>query len=683
MDRNTIIGLVLIVGIVLTFAIINSSGEEDTPRKPLKTQVDSLPPVQDTPPVDLNGGNQSLSLQKGNLPDSVFNKLTEAQQDSVIHHQDSVLKESRRIQEFGYFSEMAEGEDKVIRVVTDKLEFDLHTKGGVVRPMILREYKTYDSLPLPLLTDSENNYMALDLSHNYGTDSKFPVQGLLSKDLYLKTDYDGDEIKLSGSQSKTIRFRGAVDNAHYFEFVYTLYGDSYDYGFKVNMVGMEDLLPKGKAKFDWAAAVPKTEKSMQLMRDKTAVYYRQSEEVDNLTERSTEPEKEELSDQAVDWVAFKSQFFSQTFMVDEGSQGLANVVVTQNTPAPTVFDDPNSGEVVRNMGMSLTLPIVGSGSLPSYNFTVVNAPLEFDLLDDYDRDLTRQIALGWGPLKYINIYMVIPIFNFLEGSIASYGIIILILALLIKLLLYPLTFRTYISSAKMRIINKTPEIKALEEKYKDDSTKLQQEKMKIYRSMGANMFGGCLPMLLQYPFLISLFFLFPNLIELRQQGFLWADDLSTYDSILELGFNIPFYGDHVSLFTLLMTVSIFIYTIINQQMQGSTVNNPVMKYFPYIMPLIFLGFLNNYSSGLSWYYLVSNIISITQAQVSKAFINEEALLEKMRSTAKEKKKKGGSQSRLEKWAEKQQQKQKEIQKSRSGRQGGGGNGRGGGRGKRR
>ncbi|MBL0018376.1 MAG: membrane protein insertase YidC [Bacteroidetes bacterium] len=284
----------------------------------------------------------------------------------------------------------------------------------------------------------------------------------------------------------------------------------------------------------------------------------------------------------------------------------------------------------------------------------------------YDRDMIKQIALGWGPLQYVNRWLTIPIFNFLEGFIGSYGLIILLLGLIIKTLIYPLTYRTYISTAKMRVVNNTPEVKELDLKFKDDPTKLQQAKMAIYRKYGVSMFGGCWPMLVQYPFLIALFFFFPNAIELRQQSFLWAPDLSTYDSIWDLGFNIPMYGDHVSLFTLLMTASIFGYTIINQRMQPQQTANPVMKWFPYIMPIFLLAFLNRYSAGLSWYYFLSNLISISQTIITKYFVSDEKLMDSLREKAKKieadpNKKKGT----LERWAAKQQEKQRDIAASRA------------------
>lgn len=670
MDRNTIIGLVLIVGIVLTWTIFFSPDrEEPQPNtNPTNTeQQDSARPELETPLTTTPIDNSSkpidpATFRPAGMDDSTYASLSDSTKAALVQ---GAMEEQH-----GVFAPLSQGEDKVIHVSTDKLEFDLHTKGGIIRPLIMKEFKTYDSLPLPLITNDEANYFSMQFFHR---NSRNDLLGTETKDLYLQPSISETEVVLTGDETKEIGFRGSLDGSHYFELVYKIRGNSYDYDLDIRMEGMTDRVQNANYDLKWSTVIPKTEKAMALQREKTAVYYRESGDVDDLGTRDSGPVEEELNSSSVDWVAFKSQFFSQTMMVKDVADPFRDLNLRQATPLPPNPDDPNSGDVVKVMGMSAQMPIkVANGY--SKTLTFVNTPLEYGVLKDYDRSMTRQISLGWGPLKFINMYLVIPVFDFLEGAIGNYGIIILLLAILIKLLLYPLTFKTYTSTAKMRVINKTPEIKALEEKYKDEPTKLQQEKMGIYRKMGVNMFGGCLPMLLQYPFLISLFFLFPNLIELRQQGFLWADDLSTYDSILELGFEIPFYGDHVSLFTLLMTVSIFIYTIINQQMQGTTQSNPVLKYFPYVMPLIFLGFLNNYSSGLSWYYLVSNIISITQAQVSKLFINEEKLLAQMKEKSKQKKGNGKGQGRLAKWAEQQQKKQKQMQQARNNnnRRGGGG-----------
>lgn len=293
-------------------------------------------------------------------------------------------------------------------------------------------------------------------------------------------------------------------------------------------------------------------------------------------------------------------------------------------------------------------------------------PTEYATLNSYGVGLQKQMDLGWWVISYINIGTTY-LFKFLEKYISNYGLIIIILAVFIRTMVLPLTFKSYKSMAKMRVLNGTPEMKALDEKHKDDPQKLQMAKMAIYKEMGTSMFGGCLPMLVSYPFLIALFFFFPQSVELRQQSFLWANDLSTYDSIYNFGFNIPAYGDHISLFTLLMAISTFVYTFYQQKSQPTAGANPAMKYVAYFMPIVLLIFLNNYASGLSLYYLTSNIVSITQTLLIRRTINDDDLLAQMRATQKQMKGKKGkkkSKSRLEKWAETQQKKQQAIMQER-------------------
>jgi YidC/Oxa1 family membrane protein insertase len=263
------------------------------------------------------------------------------------------------------------------------------------------------------------------------------------------------------------------------------------------------------------------------------------------------------------------------------------------------------------------------------------------------------IPLGWGIFRWVNKYAVIPIFNWLDNSITNYGIIILIMTLIIKMVLAPFTLKAYKSQAKMKVLK--PEIDKINEKHKDkDPMKAQQETMALYKKTGVNPLGGCIPMLLQMPILFALFRFFPASIELRQKSFLWADDLSSYDSVLNLPFEIPFYGDHVSLFTLLMTVSTILYTRMNSQMSGPQMAQ--MKWMMYLMPIMFLGFFNNYASGLSYYYFLANMVTFGQQFVMrKYFIDEAAILTQMENNKKKPVKKSKFQKRLEDMAKKQQE----------------------------
>jgi YidC/Oxa1 family membrane protein insertase len=280
-------------------------------------------------------------------------------------------------------------------------------------------------------------------------------------------------------------------------------------------------------------------------------------------------------------------------------------------------------------------------------------PNHYETLSAYNMELERMIPLGWGIFRWVNKYAVIPIFNWLDNSITNYGIIILIMTLIIKMVLAPFTLKAYKSQAKMKVLK--PEIDKINEKHKDkDPMKAQQETMALYKKTGVNPLGGCIPMLLQMPILFALFRFFPASIELRQKSFLWADDLSSYDSVLNLPFEIPFYGDHVSLFTLLMTVSTILYTRMNSQMSGPQMAQ--MKWMMYLMPIMFLGFFNNYAAGLSYYYFLANMVTFGQQFVMrKYFIDEAAILTQMENNKKKPVKKSKFQKRLEEMAKRQQE----------------------------
>ena len=284
-------------------------------------------------------------------------------------------------------------------------------------------------------------------------------------------------------------------------------------------------------------------------------------------------------------------------------------------------------------------------------------PNKYEVLDKYQRSYEELIPLGWGILGWINRGVVLTVFNFLEDYGLNYGLIILIIAVLIKMVLFPLTYSSYRSMAKMRVLK--PEIDELNEKY-DDAMKRQQAQMELYNKAGVSPLGGCLPMLLQFPILIALFQFFPSSIELRQQAFLWADDLSTYDSIYNLPFEIPFYGDHVSLFTLLMTVSTLIYTWMNQQLTGSASNQqfPQMKYIIYLMPIMFLGVFNSYASGLSYYYFVANMITFGQQFAIRSFIDEDKIKAKIAERKEQPKKENRLMRRLREAQEEQNRQQR-------------------------
>lgn len=660
MDRNTTLGLALIAGIVLTWMIFFGPSNETPPAdKAAQTQLDSARSKADEAAQQAAKADLGSDAVAADMPDSAFAALSDSAKAAVLA--------ARSTKQYGYFAPLRSGTDRKVRVETDKLALDLHTRGAYIGGLTLKDYKTHDSLPLPIQLDDASTRFSLNFQQN--GDVQFP--GVETQDLFFELQGSDSAIVLKGSDKKEVVFRAKVGENRHMDFAYTFYGDKYDYDLEVRQVGMDAIIKSSDVQATWNTVIPKTESSIIKMREKTAIYYRESGSVDWIAPTTVDVVEEKAT--GVDWVSFHSQFFTHTLLSDKESTHLTGLKMAQTDPAGSDPSDPNTAPAAKAMQVSFGMNLAKSAT-DSQKFKFYAGPLDFATLKPYDRDMTRQIELGWGPLKWINRYMVIPLFKLLEGWNLNYGLIIFLLALIIKIVLYPLTYRTQISTTRMRLVNNLPEVKALDEKYKDNPTKLQQEKMGVYRTFGVSLLGGCWPMLLSYPFLIAFFFFFPNAIDLRQQSFLWAHDLSTYDSILDFGFSIPWYGDHVSLFTLLMTISIYAFTFISQANQAQMNTNPVLKYMPYVMPLIFLGLLNNYSAGLSWYYLVSNVISIAQTLITKRFIDEDALVAKMREAAAAKKGDKGK-NRLERWAETQQARQRDMQRQRS--QGGGNKGKGG------
>ena len=349
----------------------------------------------------------------------------------------------------------------------------------------------------------------------------------------------------------------------------------------------------------------------------STIYYKYSDDdVDFISERKDESDDLKTK---VKWISMKQHFFTQVLIADNSFDKPTHI----ETLAGKEGED-----FVKQMKASFTIPY---SHLPNESFGMqfYFGPNHYKTLEKIGFNLEKQIPLGWGIFGWVNRYIVIFIFNFLSGFNLNYGIIILILTLVIKIMLLPLTFKAYQSQAKMKVLK--PEIEEIQGKFKEEPMKLQQEMMGLYKKAGVSPLGGCLPMLLQFPILIAMFRFFPQSIELRQQSFLWAHDLSTYDSIMDLPFTIPFYGNHVSLFTLLMTISTLLITWVNSQ---TTVTNPQMKWMMYLMPIVFLGVFNSYSSGLSYYYFLANTISIGQQYLFKAFVDEDAIHKKIQENKK-------------------------------------------------
>lgn len=635
MDKNSITGIILITMMVIGYYVYLSSQAPP----PLPAQEPSFSSSR----VDTNTQTQERISEAVIVDEAV----TESN-DSLLQNQ---LKDR-----FSDFYLLTQGQEQIIEVVTDELTVKINTKGGAIYSVYLNEYQTFDSLVLPVIDEHPDNKFLFQFAYKGG-------RFIQSSDLYFKPSVSS--LMLSGNESKQLIMRAEIDESRSIEQVYTFKGDSYDFDYEIRLNGLKQDLKNSYYEIIWESQLPKTELSIQNMRQKTTIAYAQGSDVEKFG-ITDDVESEEIKT-PLKWISYKSQFFSSIFISKDNFQ-----------QARVVMSTPENENLNRKMASTIYVEAKRSDEI-SNSFTFFMGPNEYSTLSSYGIGLEKEMDLGWWIISYINIVTVYA-FKFLETFISNYGIIIILLAIAIRAILFPLSYKSHVSMAKMRVINNTPEMKALDEKYKGDAQKLQMEKMAIYRKMGVSMFGGCLPMLFSYPFLIALFFFFPQSVELRQQSFLWAHDLSTYDSIMSLPFSIPGYGSHVSLFTLLMAASTFVFTYFQQKSQPATGAQAQMKYIAYFMPLVLLIFLNSYASGLSLYYLVSNVISIAQTVLIRKFVNDEKLLADMREAAKTNKGKKGkgsgkstqSKSRMERWVENQQKKQQEMLKARKKQQKGAG-----------
>jgi YidC/Oxa1 family membrane protein insertase len=427
---------------------------------------------------------------------------------------------------------------------------------------------------------------------------------------------------VSKQDSATLAMRlYAGDSARYIEYIYTLSGQGYRLGFDVRFVGVQDIIASNTSyvELGWAQHLAPQEGDIKTERNNTTVYYMFADddaEVESLSE--TSDDQDEIKTK-LKWVSMKQQFFTQVLVAEDAFDKPTRISSVSGLETDTF---------VKAMKATFTLPYRHTpDERQSMHFYL--GPNHYQYLSQAGDHLEKQIPLGWGIFGWVNRFIVIPIFNFLNSFNWNYGLIILVLTLVIKLMLSPFTFKAYLSQAKMKVLR--PEVEEIQGKFKEDPMKMQQEMLGLYRKAGVSPLGGCLPMLLQLPILIAMFRFFPQSIELRQESFLWAKDLSTYDSILDLPFHIWGYGDHVSLFTLLMTVSTLLITMVNSQ---STMTNPQMKWMMYLMPIIFLGVFNNYSAGLSYYYFLANTISIGQQYLFRAFVDDDEIHRKIQENKK-------------------------------------------------
>ncbi|MGQ9864604.1 MAG: membrane protein insertase YidC [Bacteroidia bacterium] len=509
-------------------------------------------------------------------------------------------------------------QEKILTVETATLRWSFSSRGAQLRQAQLKNFLDAQKQPITLWDTHQKAAWQLAIGRY-----------MVSSQVIFFTLVHAPAQPLTQVDSVVYRYDFAPDT--FIEIRYRIRPTSYHVQQVLYTHNLKGILRNTYMGLESTFQVPQTEKSFDLMKPHCALFYRYGGDVESL-DPSDKPEKKEIQGN-IDWVSQKAHFFSVAWLAESEPFLGATLEIQPTATLPRY---------------QTYLQLPWQDKKP-YTFTWYVGPNDYQILKSYGLQLERQINLGWSFTRYINTLLVIPLFNFLERYIGNYGIIILLLAIFIKLLLSPLTYRSYLSMVKMQIVNEMPEVKALEEKYKDNPAKLNAEKMLFYQQAKISPLSGCIPMLLQLPILIAMFSFFPSSIELRQKRFLWADDLSTYDSILDFGFSIPFFGDHLSLFALLMTLSTILYTYISQQGQTTTMKE--MRWISYIMPVIFFGILNNYSAALSYYYLVINLLTIGQTYLMKRLIDKEALIQKIEKV-RAMRKKDPRYQRMAKWLKK-------------------------------
>lgn len=497
----------------------------------------------------------------------------------------------------------------------DKIKLIFSNKKGEIKSAIIKGFYTYDEYRKNL---DDNSYQSKDVEIFNNKNSDFTI----TADRGISTN----EFFSVSENNNSITFRKDYENNAFIEYTYTLEENTNFADFTINSEGINN------PELVWTIATPQTEKSKDNQKEYTGFYYQESYSKDvDYTWDNDEFEVNAFNTE-LSWIAFKQQFFS-TIITSKNNN------FNNNTEFQINVNDED--EYIKTLSLRTEL------EEGENNYSIYFGDNDYNKLKSYNTELENIIPLGWGIFGWVNRVIIINIFDFLQNTagISSFGLIILLLTLIIKISLAPFTYKSYLSQAKMKVLK--PEIDKITEKHKEkDPMKSQKETMGLYRKAGVNPMGGCLPMLFQFPILIAMFRFFPASMDLRQNAFLWADDLSAFDSVYELGFNIPMYGDHISLFTLLMTVSTLIYTHMNSQM--TTNQMPGMKWMMYLMPIMFLGFFNNYASALSYYYFLANVFTFSQMYFMRKFVDDNALLAQIEANKKKPaKKKSKFQKKLE------------------------------------
>ncbi len=624
MDKKSLIGLGLIAAILGIWLYISGPTPEQIARN--KQIRDSVEQVQ----------------RKAQLEEAAKIALEQPKADTIrqiVPPSDSLIQAETNAQ-YKDFAPALKGSKTYYTLENSKIKATISNKGGQIVKVELKEYKRYGKNEALVLFDEDSTRFALSLnaydrSRIFHTDSFYfkPVKQS-DKELVMRL-----ETSKSGS---------------YIDFVYHLKGEDYMLESEIRFNGMQNIISQteDQLQLSWSMLYPGQEKHIVKEKAAATIYFKQEiNSPDYLNPRQEEAEEKELNEADIKWVSFKQQFFNSSIIAKQVFAKAGSLI--QLSPRPS------SEQYVKAAKTELGIPFLHQAS-ETFAMQFYFGPNHYQTLKQYGLGLEELIPTGWSIFSYINKWLVIPLFNAKLLSPLGMGIIILILTLIVKIILLPIAYKTYMSGAKMRVLK--PETDALNEKFgkNADPMKKQQETMALYRKAGVNPLSGCIPLLLQFPILIALFAFIPDSIELRQQAFLWADDLSTYDSIWTFG-HVPFidwaYGDHVSLFAGLMFVSTIVYTYMNSSLmpQQGNAQMPGMKFMMYFMPVIFLAVMNSYAAGLSWYYFLANMFTFLQNFIIKKIVSDEKIRATLVANMKKPVKISGFQKRLAEMAKQREQ----------------------------
>tara|TARA_R110001583_G_scaffold412_4_gene3871 strand:+ start:14171 stop:16066 length:1896 start_codon:yes stop_codon:yes gene_type:complete len=622
-DLNSIIGFVLLGAIMLYWMYTNQpTPEELAAEKKAKTE----------------------EIQKETTISNTTNFNTTSESFTQATDSLSLEKAKTQLGDFAYSASIAD-EETVLE--NDLLKLVISNKGGQIKEALLKNYVTYDSLPLYIIKDNNASF-----NINFGTSD---YRTLNTSKLFFEPTLS------TNGENQVLSMKLKVSNDKYLEYRYEIKPNEYMVDFNVRSQGLSSTFSTSQqVNLDWNLKAFRKEKSIRYENQQTEMYYeKEDENIDYLSVGASDDAEEK----GVNWVGYKQHFFSTILITDQAfkTASLASNTLVENEEVDTTFTKE----------FFLKAPLELKAGELNYDMSWYIGPNDYQILKKYDRNIKEIVNLGWGIFGYINRLVFVPVFNFLQGFIGNYGLIIILLTVVVRIIMSPLVYKSYLSSAKMKVLK--PEMEEINKRLpgKENAMKRQQETMAVQSKAGVSPLSGCIPAVLQMPVFFALFRFFPSNIDLRQKGFLWADDLSAYDSVFELPFHIPMYGSHISLFPILASIAIFFYMRMSQSQQmnmqqptqeGMPDMQKMMKMMMYFSPVMMLIFFNMYASSLSLYYFVSNLLTITIMLIIKNYIiDEDKILAQIEENKKKPKKEGKFRKRLNdamKQAQDQQSQQK-------------------------